>query len=238
MDNKTTFLQYTDAGRYKKVSDMSEADFVRLSVRDYKTLITENEKLRERYEQLQKQSDDNGEWVMISARELFSYKNALRIIRERAKKQAIQILRAQPDSHGYTLRMADERAYERNFPDLKAFFISRSTPYSLKIDLETVSFMIQKDLEAFYHFIPLQSVVTPSFSKPTTIKVPELLRAIAQRDDPGYNYDFYGDNSNSGRMLKEFVDSLPKAVSFAPIKIGSDIGNGVYTISYWATAPI
>ena len=243
MDKKPVFLKYTKTGHYKRVASISEADYIRLpvekyvSIRDWQALMDENEKLRETCRQLKElKSTQNGdEQVTISAQELFSYKNALRIIRDRGRQQ---VVRSQPDKHGYTLKMADERVYDRMYPEMKAFFISRSTPYSLKIDLETVSFLIQKDLEEFYNFISLQNIVTPSFSKPATIKVPDLFRALIQRDDPDYKQDFYVDNSSRGRMLKEFVDSLPKAVSFAPIRVGSDIGNGVYTISYWATSPI
>ncbi len=243
MDKKPAFLKYTEAGRYKKVSDISEANYVRLPVekyvpiREWNALVDENEKLREKCRQLQslKQPQEGDEQVIISKEDYHGYLNALRIIRERGRQQ---VTRSHPDKHGYTLKMADERVYDRMYPDLKAYYISRSTPYSLKIDLETANFMIQKDLEEFYNFVSLQNILMTSSTKLITIKVPDLLRAFIQRDDPRYTQEFYGDNSNNGRLLKEFVDSLPKAVSFAPIRVGTDIGNGVYTISYWATAPI
>ena len=77
-----------------------------------------------RVEKLEKQvgekaSTDN-ENVTISREEYNGFQNALRIINDRS----LQLIeRDKADEHGYAIRYADQKIYDRSYPDKKAFFI-------------------------------------------------------------------------------------------------------------------
>lgn len=243
METKTVFLKRTESGRYKIVTDISDSDYVRVptekyvSIRDWHDLIDENEKLRDRCRKFYngKYPIQDGDLVTIPKEEYNGLKNTLRIIRDRGRQQ---VVKSSPDKFGYTLKYADERVIDRSFPDIKAYYISRSSPYSLKIDLENAYFLIRTDLEEFYNYIDLSSANTPAFPKSSALNPVDLVRAIKQRDDPAYNQEFYLDNTDAGRRLKEFVDILPETVAFGSIRINGNIGQGVYEVSYWASSPI
>ena len=118
------------------------------------------------------------------------------------------------------------------------YSVLKTTPYSLKIDLETVCYLITKDLTEFYNYIDLSAVSTVSYPQRSSIPVNDFLNAIRQKEDSNFGDDYYIVDSDYGYMLKEYVDRLSNAVSFEIIKIGSNIGQGVYEVSYWSTSPI
>ena len=234
------FLKMKEDGAYKKTKTLEEADFVRVpadefvSLTEWNSLIDEYQLLQVQL-QRQKNADETAQIIRIPIEEYHGYQNCLRILRDRALQQ---IDKAQADKYGYTLKYADRRMYDRAYPNLRAYFITKVTPISLKVDFETAFFLIRKDLQAFYNYVKL-----PSFAvTPTAPKVPltarELLLATQQKEDQFYSYDFYVDNSDKGRQIKAFLDGDERPIIFEMIKVGSNIGQGVYEVSYWATGPI
>lgn len=212
------FLKKTEEGKLKKVSTLEEADFVRMSAASYKEAFKRAE---------------NEDVIQIRKEEYNGYQKMLRIIRDRELQQ---IEKEKADSHGYTAKYVDERIYDRFRPEITAFYITKSTPISLKIDLYTAYTLVKKDLQEFYGFIDEQGYMSGE-GIPKKIKTIDLLEAFQKKSEKNYDRDYYISNSEYGRKLKEIVDSS-EAISFGPIKLNANFGQGVYEISYWATGPI
>ena len=193
--------------------------------------VTKNEKGR-----LSKITEEaDAEYALIPIEEYHGYRNALRIINDRSLQE---IDRAKADQHGYTLKYADYRMYDRSYPGYKAFCINKLTPISLKIDAETAYFLIIEDLFNFYNYLDISTVTTKSFAEPSIIRPLDLLHGVQQRDDPCYSQDFYIENNDKGRKIKELLDETSDNIIFEIIRISSNYGQGVYDVSYWATGLI
>ena len=244
MVNNTIYFKQTSEETVV-TDNVSEADFVQvpaeeyISLKEWNELIDEYELLRNQYEKVMqldryKLSAKEG-MVTISEATYHGYLNCLRILRDRSLQQ---INKSIADSHGYSTKYCEERIFDRNYPDLKAFMITKSTPISLKIDLQAAAFLINQDLKDFYNFIDLNAIELYTEVAKIKISAHDLLLACKQRDDPDYSFDFYVDNSEQGRMIKTWLDSADKAISFEVARITSNIGQGVYDITYWATGPI
>ncbi len=241
----TTLLRKTKEGNFMIAHSLDEADYIRLPIdqyvdpREWNELIDEFEFTKSellKYKQLCLPPNSRKDTVVISKEEYHGLSKLLRIVRKRSLQQ---IERSTADKHGYTLRLCDEKVYDRSsHPVQMAYAVLKSTPYSLKMDLETAFFMIMKDLKEFYSFIDLSAVSTISYPQKVSIPVNDFLHAIRQKEDSNYTDDYYIVDSDYGYILKEYVDQLPNAVSFEIIKIGSNIGQGVYEVSYWCTNPV
>ncbi len=179
--------------------------------------------------------DVDAEYAMISIEEYHGYRNALRIIKDRSLQE---IEKAKADKYGYTLKYADYRAYDRTRPKYKAYYITKSTPISLTIDAETAYFLIMEDLYSYYNCIDITSITTKSFGEPFVLSPLDLLQAVKQRDDPCYAQDFYVDNNDKGRKIKELLDDIDDNIIFEINRISSNYGQGIYELSYWATGLI
>lgn len=236
------FLKQAECGKLLRVQELSEADFVRIPsdeyvpVDEWNTLIERHMMLKKQFNEMwQNNPVPEGEYYKIPIAEYHGLKNCLRILKDRSLQE---IERAKADKHGYTLQVAEKRVYERAYPDYKAFYVTKATPISLKIDLETASFLIKQDLMAYYNYTDISAIRTRSYPTPTKIRPLELLKAIGQRDDPGYTYEYYLDNSEKGRKIKQFLDHAPKSIIFDIIRIGSNYGAGIYTVTYCSTGLI
>ncbi len=244
MEEKATYLVLMENGKLRKTDNLPEADYVRIPVNQYIT-ITEWNNLIEKYQLLRQQYKDSiqrkntnvkGEnEVAIPKEEYNGIQKMFRILRDRSLQE---IEKSKADPHGYTLKYADERPLDRLHPDQRAYFITKMTPLSLRMNLETAYYMIKKDLREYYNFLDNVSIKSAQGSSNGNIKPTDLYTALSQRKDPNYNYDFYVSNSDYGKMIKKTLDNSPQIVSFGPIKIVSNIGQGIYEISYWASAPI
>ncbi len=245
-DNTTTLLKRTEDGRYKKTDVISEADYVRVPIGEYvpltewNDLIDEYELLKDQYSKLvqldkfksAKLSEDT---VTILKAEYHGLQKALRIVRDRSLQQ---IDKEKADSQGYTFKYCDERVYDRAYPDQKAYLITKTTPVSLKMDLETAEYLIKRDLIDFYHFIDISAIRVPDYPDVLKITAHDLILACSQRNNEKYSNDFYVDNSDKGRLIKAFLDIAPQALTFDLARIIANLGQGVYDISYWSTGPI
>ncbi len=212
------YLRIVD-GKLYRTDDLSEADYIRLSIDTWNNLKSKYMALKNRLKIIKENH-------IVTKEEYHGYQNALRIINDRSIQQ---IDREKADAHGYTLRYADQRVLDRSCPDQKAFVISKITPISLHVDLETAFFLIKQDLKKYYHFADI---------KQTRIRPVDILKAIPQRDDPSWNEEFYVDNSEYGRQIYMFLDDVPQCFIFDIFNIRSNIGQGVYEVSYWATGII
>ena len=238
----TIFLKKTADGKFIKVKEAVDADYVRQPIGDYvpveewNTMVDQYMLLKAQISEIWENdpvADDKS--YVISKSEYHGLQNCLRILRDRALQQ---IDKEHADPQGYTLKFADQRVYDRVHPEQKAYLISKTTPVSLKIDLETASFLIKKDLGSFYNYIDLTSVITRSYRNPSKIKIQDLLIAISQRDDPRYTHNFYVENSDNGKKIKEYLDNAPSNLIFNIARISANQGQGVYEVSYWATGLI
>ncbi len=118
-------------------------------------------------------------------------------------------------------------------PSQRAYYITKTTPISLKIDLDTTCFSILSDLRNHYNFHSLKDILVEDRFGPI-----ELLVSMAQKKNDEYNYPFYVENSDFGHRIKKVIDTQPETIAFEVIRINANIGQGVYELSYWATAPI
>ena len=241
--SKTTYLKTKEDGGFKRVANIEDADYVRVPVNqyispeEYNRRFSELDYITTKYNQLLQQTavPTDQEVITISRQEYNGFLGTLRIVKDRSLQE---IDRAKADRYGYTLKMADFRAYNRDNPNLKAYYISKSTAVSLKIDFETAYFTILQDLKNYYHYVDISAVATPNYPTLSAIKAQDLLFAITQRDDPSYNQEYYFDNSDYGRKIKELLDSSPNHIAFSIIRVNGNIGQGVYEVSYWATGPV
>ena len=211
------FLKQTEEGKLRKVSTLEEADFVRIPAAAYKEVFEKNE----------------GEDVVQIRREEYNgFKKMLRVIIDR---EIQQIDKCKADSHGYSLKLVCSRSYDRLRPEITAFNITKTTPISLKIDLYTAYTLVKNDLHDFYGFMDEQ-VYMSGEGIPKKIKTIDLLEAFQNKNE-NYNREYYISNSEYGRKLKEIVDSS-EVISFGPLKLSANFGQGVYEVTYWATEPI
>lgn len=237
----TTFLKQTENGRFMKVQDISQADFVRIPTDEYvpvdewNSLIEQHMMLKKQFNEIWNAPKSDDDCYKIPISEYHGLQNCLRIIKDRSLQE---IDKEKADQRGYTLKYAEQRIYDRSHPKQKAYLISKTTPVSLKIDLETASFLIRKDLASFYNYVDLSNIRTCKYRSPFKIKAIDLLLAISQRDDPEYTHDFYCDNSDNGRQIKDFLDKAPTNLIFNIARINANQGQGVYEVSYWATGLI
>ena len=212
------YLKQTEDGKLKKITSLEDADYVRMPVALYRKSFEKHE---------------CEEVVRIQREEYNGLKKMLRIIRDR-ELQLIEKEKA--DEHGYTTKYVDERVYDRSKPDIKAEYIIKTTPVSLKIDLLTAATMIKSDLQEFYGFMDEQYFMTSAGIK-KEIKAIDLLAAFKQKIEKNDDRDFYVYDSEYGRKLKEIIDSS-EALSFGPIKLSANVGQGVYEVTYWGTVPV
>ena len=239
--NEMIYLKKTENGKLKRTEDIELADFVPVPKKLYipfdrwKSIKKENQHLKEMCQSDSREKPDNEEsdTITIPKKEYNGLQNLMRIHRDERMKQ---IDKAKADKHGYTFKYSEEKVYNPSRSNQKAYCITKTTPISLNTDLESANYIIRKDLEEYYHYVELSAVDLGH--SPCKIKVADFLKADKQRRDPDYNYDFYVDNSDYGRKLKEFLDEQPDPIIFEIRNISSNIGQGVYEISYWATKPI
>ncbi len=227
------FFKIAEGGRLDQVGDISEADFVQVPIDRYISLEEWSE-LMDRYETLRNQSNDDMDVVTIGSEEYHGLLNALRIIRDRSLQQ---IDKSKADEHGYTLKYADMRIYDRIYPEYKACYVTKTTPVSMNTDLLTAKFLIEHDLKEYYNYIDLPVFDVTDISGVNSKKLTkhDLLIAVKQSSDESYNSGFYVENSDYGYQVKRFMDSIEGPFIFETSKITGNIGQGVYDVSYWAT---
>lgn len=198
-------------------------------IEKYNTLVEAYNSLKEYAEELEAKESLPEGMMAISEEELNGYKKAVRIVRDRAVQQ---VDKAKADEHGYTLLRADKRKYERNKG--KAWLITRSTPYSIKIGLDEAFSMIERDLKEFYG---LRELLVLSAENDGCV------RRLSTRDLLSY-YEGYFQNNNDTSDIgnKDILKSLEwmrktnGVIAFEISRIAKNAATGCYEVSYWATA--
>lgn len=196
----------------------------------YDKLYSAYESWRKHAEDLeQKESIPEG-MVAISEEELNGYKKAIRIVRDRALQQ---VEKSKADEHGYTLLRADRRQYERKSG--KAWLVTKSTPYSIKIAPKDALYMIETDLREFYSLRNLP-VVSHDFNYDKTLSVGDLLRYY---DRYFNNEEDYSDIRNEEMLCAlTWMAETNGTIVFEISRLARNAATGCYEVSYWATEPV
>ena len=170
---------------------------------------------------------EDAEFVCMDKGKYLGYEKALRILNDRALQN---IDRNIADEHGYTLLRAEKTVYKK----YEGWRIVKSTPHSLKIDLETAKFLIMQDLRKYYHYIELPELgynhrIVNGRDCYDWVKINEtyLLYEIPR----GLNDEY----SDRNRKVNEWWASVPDNIIFDVYAISSNIGQGNYEVTYWAT---
>ncbi len=240
MTVNTVFFKYAE-NSYEEVDSLADADIVQVPVNEYisidewNSLIDEYEFAKDQYEKVLKlnplKKDDDS--VVISKQTYNGFLKMLRILRDRSLQS---IDRAKADQHGYTIKNAIYRSIDRDYPDLKACFITKTTPISLKIDAETANEMIRHDFFDFYNYVDIYKVSTSSFPKAGKIDALDILRGLEQQKNEAYkDFDFFISNDEYGRKVKELIDGTKRPFVFEITGFHGNIGLGVYEVNYLAT---
>ena len=185
---------------------------------------------------IDKWNDLVNEWnesVVISQEEYNGYQKALRIIKDRSLQQ---IDKSQADKHGYRLMRAEKRVYGRK-NGKPAYLITKSTPYSIKMDPQVVKNEILDDLKQHYNFIGTRTYTDTRWGQDKKkITLSKYCDGIEQKDDPTYaNRDFYSSNDDEGRAIYQIFQKYNNVFIFEFSKLSSNPAQGVYEITYWAT---
>ena len=169
--------------------------------------------------------------VAITEQELNGYKKAVRIVRDRAKQQ---IDKAKADEHGYTLMRADKRQYDREAG--KAWLITMSTPYSIKLSLSEASAIIERDLRDFYGLRDRPIVEEFDYGYRKVLSVSDLLEYYERFIVNGEETHRIG-NMEMIRGIRWLMETKGR-VAFELSRISRNIATGCYEVSYWATEPM
>lgn len=179
--------------------------------------------------------EDAANYCFIPIEEYHSYLKAVEIVRRRALQQ---IDKAKADEHGYTLLRADRRQYSYD-SKLKAWLITMSSPYSVKLSLAQVTAMLNKDLRDFYGFCDLPLIETSDTyyadkgGKPWDVK--DFLGTYHYNRK---NKDRSTIHNPEYLQKLNFLDEHDWKIAFEISKIAKNHATGCYEVSYWATEPM
>ncbi len=198
--------------------------------KEYDELNAEHSKLIEDWNNLVNEWNNS---IVISQEEYNGYQKALRIVKDRSLQQ---IDKSQADKHGYRLLRADKRVYDRKNGKY-AYQITKSTPYSIKMDPQVVKNVIQEDLTLHYNYVGIRTYVDTRVEKQEKrITISKYCDGIVQKDDPQYeSRDFYSSNDEEGRAIYQVFKEYDNVFIFEISTLSTNIAQGVYEITYWAT---
>jgi len=173
--------------------------------------------------------EPEAEYALVPMEEYNGYRNAIRIIRDRAKQE---INKSKADKNGYTFLRAEHRRYAYE-SDEKAWLITLSTPHSTKLNYKNASFLIKRDLIDFYDFIDiaLDDISNEKYYEPIDMLKDHRKYFIENR------FDEYQKIQNE--LIKKrikFLDAHHGNIAFEIQKISANHGQGVYEVSYWSTS--
>ncbi len=236
------FLKKAENGRLTRIDSIEDSDYVRVPTNmyvdyaDWERLVQAFKDLNDQCNMLRMSTLRNDEEsVIISKQEYHGFLNCLRIIKDRSLQQ---IEKSKADDCGFSLKYSQYTIYDQTYPDLKAYRITKTTPVSLKIDPHTANFLIMNDMRSYYNYVDLTIPAESEYTESTIIKPIALLQAVVQSRDPSFKYDFYIENSEKGRKIKNLIDSHPGPIIFEIKGLSSNYGQGVYDVTYWATGVI
>lgn len=218
--------------------EREEADFVRVPIADY-TSVEEWNNLFNAFQELKAstsvpEDSSNEETIEIPVEEYNGYQKAIRIVRDRAIQQ---IEKSKADEHGYTLLRADKRPYSHKYESM-AWLITMSTPYSIKMGLKEVSFMLEKDLTDFYGLRKLPDIPETDYRGKPSFKTWYIKDFFSDLRYHKKDADRSSIQNESLLFKYEFLDSCDWELAFEISRIARNSATGCYEVSYWATSPM
>lgn len=196
--------------------------------RQYKQLKSAYDTLKRRVEQLEGMKILPEGMVAVSEEELNGYKKAVRIVRDRAKQQ---IDKATADKNGYTMLRAEKRRYGRDKGS--AWLMTKSTPYSIKMDFSEASAMITRDLAEFYGLVTIPKY-KGIYDQEEKLSVKEMLRL----NDDYKNGDRSGMQNEKILYYLDWLDGYRWRIIFDIARFSQNHATGCYEVSYWALSPV
>lgn len=179
------------------------------------------------------------DYAVVPVSEYNGLKNALRIVRERAIQQ---IDRSKADIHGYRLLRAEYEQIRTVREDVFAWRISKSTPYSAKMDVHTAKLQILQDLKEFYNFVRDEDIsYVDERENFTRLSFEMLCRGIPSYQgwvNSDRKRDFIVNNDSCGRTLLKLFNKHDGVVAFNIHRLSYNYSSGVYEVTYWASEPI
>lgn len=178
--------------------------------------------------------EEHAQYVIIPREEYNGLQNALRIIHDRSLQQ---LEKSDVDEYGYKTLRAELRVYPKRSggDDKRHWYMTKSTPYSIKMPVSAVSMVVVNDLKSHYHYYDWKEVLnmggSPFFS---VIDIDEVEQYAVQS---------YG-NERCEWIYKNLVEPRGWMVdnrlvlSFDLCRLSANYSTGLFEISYWSTAPI
>lgn len=184
-------------------------------------------------------------FVCVPKGEFRGLKKTLSIVNNRARQQ---IEKSKADKNGFRVMRADERYCSKLNGML--WYVTKQTPYSIKLSLQEVLFMAKQTLKEQYTFISdvdlgkfyLDSEKEKNAGKvmATRISGQWMPKAAEQWSDEVFRSerDFLVQNNDTGRALYRAFAQFEGLFIIGIAGISQNYAQGVYEISYWATAAI
>ena len=162
--------------------------------------------------------ESDAEFVMIPRKEYNGLQNALRIVNDRALQQ---IDKSKADEYGFRFLRGEMRYYRKGRGEL--YLITKETPYSVKLDVSEVKYLIENKLRELYP-------KTPNWFRNTRKMRTGLWKKPNIEKD---NFFWGSSNAKSHAMYNAFSEY--KQFVVAVDRISANYGTGQYEVSYWAT---
>lgn len=181
--------------------------------------------------------ESDAEFVMIPRKEYNGLQNALRIVNDRALQQ---IDKSKADEYGFRFLRGEMRYYRKGRGEL--YLITKETPYSVKLDVSEVKYLIENKLREIYCWtdqINLQEYQDDGdrLEEYDNSMAPEdVVNAATLWKKPNIEKDdFFWGSSNAKSHAMYNVFSEYKQFIVAVDRISANYGTGQYEVSYWAT---
>ena len=223
-----TKQEYISLSRKEEELEKAQKDLTEYKKRCVQ-LSREYKNLKGRLDQLEGMETLPEGMVAVSEEELNGYKKAVRIVRDRAKQQ---IDKAKADKNGYTLLRAEKRKYGRDKGS--AWLITKSTPYSIKMDFAEASALIAQDLREFYGFIDIPAWDWKGRYEQEELSIKEML----SYNDSYKNGDRSGMQNEKILFYLDWLDRYRWKIIFEVSRFAQNHATGCYEVSYWALSPI
>lgn len=174
--------------------------------------------------------------VTISEREYAALKNALRIVRDRNLQQ---IDKSKQDEHGYQLVKCV--LDEKHLSFKSCWKITKNTPYSLKMGLQTAKSLIIQDLIEFYSFVTEDELERNRVTISGLVGKCKEYEKYKERGELDHFLDGFDDEFNPNFIELNHRKSVLKhegIVSFDMCELSSNFTRGTYQVTYYASTPI
>lgn len=172
------------------------------------------------------------EYAMMPMNEFNGFLNTLNIVNHRALQE---IDKSETDQHGFRLLRADKRYYRKGKGSL--VLIAKETPFSVKLSLGEVKFLIEKELREIYKWVDMIDLADYSdeMLNSREISFEEITKAVKgwSEHEKDKNKFLVQNNAKGKALYKAFCENNEFIVEVD--RITPNYGKGLYEVSYWAT---